>query len=277
MALPASGLITLRDIGFEAAIAQPYTLTKLYGKMGAPASGLIRLTDFYGKSNAFTLTISTSVASPDIHQLARNAGWGGTGPLIVNFSCPYVNSLRLDGSKTFPGGLALNIMSGCLFGGTVNGGTAFYTRVLVSVSSVGTMAGGGGRGGVGQDMYFRYGGDPTNYIGNGGTGGNGQGFANTSALSPSAAAVGNGGLSAVYPGDVLGGQTKPWCKGGRGGTGGNWGQQGAQGSLGYVDGSYSSGGGWNAPTVGAPAGLYVDGNSFVTWGAVGTRLGGSAN
>lgn len=54
MALPTSGLITLAQIGFEAGITQPYTLAKLYGKMGAPTAGYISLTHFYGKSNAFT-------------------------------------------------------------------------------------------------------------------------------------------------------------------------------------------------------------------------------
>lgn len=282
MALPSSGLITLGLIGFEAAIPQPYTLTKLLGKMGAPASGLIRLSDFYGKSNAFTLTISAPVANPDIHQLARNAGWGGSGPLIVNFNCPYVNSLRLDGSKTFPGGLALNIMAGCLVGGVVNGGTALYTRVPVSVYGAGTLAGGGGKGGSGRGYFADQAGVPpssgTRAYGDGGTGGGGQGFANTSSLAIYAATAGSAGVYAVYQGDVIGG-TQSWARGCPGGDGGSWGLQGSSGSTsgGGYGGYYLSAGINSEAGGGDLGGLYVDGNSFVTWGALGSRLGRAAN
>ena len=272
MALPASGLITLAQIGFEAGITQPYTLTKLYGKMGAPASGFLSLTHFYGKSNAFTLNITTSVASPDIHALAIAAGWNGSGPLIVNFNCPYVNSLRLDGSKTFPGGLVLNIAAGCLIGGVINGGTAIYTRVPVTINNAGTIAGGGSKGGTGQQTYVRYSTDPTFVVGQGGQGGSGQGFNTTSTLVIGAAGYGFSGNTANYTGDVVG--AAPWASGGTGGAGGNWGNAGATGvSDGSWGGNYSSAGEYSAATVGAAAGLYIDGNAFVVWGTTGTRLG----
>ena len=272
MALPTSGLITLAQIGFEAGITQPYTLTKLYGKMGAPTAGYISLTHFYGKSNAFTLNIATSVASPDIHALAIAAGWNGTGPLIVNFNCPYVNSLRLDGSKTFPGGLVLNIASGCLIGGVINGGTAIYTRVPVTIYNNGTIAGGGGKGGTGNWTFARYSNDPTNVNGPPGAGGNGQGFANTSATSVTAAQLGFYGTTAYFSGDTVG--AAPWASGGTGGNGGNWGIAGAVGqSNGDWGGNYSAGGVATPATAGAVAGLYIDGSNFASWGSIGTRLG----
>ena len=272
MALPTSGLITLAQIGFEAGITQPYTLAKLYGKMGAPASGFLSLTHFYGKSNAFTLNITTSVASPDIHALAIAAGWNGSGPLIVNFNCPYVNSLRLDGSKTFPGGLVLNIASGCLIGGVINGGTAIYTRVPVTIYNNGTIAGGGGKGGTGNWTFARYSNDPTNVNGPPGAGGNGQGFANTSATSVTAAQLGFYGTTAYYSGDTVG--AAPWASGGTGGNGGNWGIAGAVGqSNGDWGGNYSAGGVATPATAGAVAGLYIDGSNFASWGSIGNRLG----
>ena len=275
MALPASGLITLAQIGFEAGITQPYTLTKLYGKMGAPTAGYISLTHFYGKSNAFTLNIATSVASPDIHALAIAAGWNGTGPLIVNFNCPYVNSLRLDGSKTFAGGLVLNIASGCLIGGVINGGTAIYTRVPVTIYNNGTIAGGGGKGGTGNWTFARYSTDPTNVNGPPGAGGNGQGFASTSATSVTAAKPGFSGTTATYSGDTVG--PAPWASGGTGGNGGNWGIAGATGqSNGDWGGNFSAGGVATPATAGAVAGLYIDGSSFASFGNTGTRLGRSA-
>ena len=278
MALPASGLITLAQIGFEAGITQPYTLTKLYGKMGAPASGFLSLTHFYGKSNAFTLNIATSVANPDIHALAIAAGWNGTGPLIVNFNCPYVNSLRLDGSKTFPGGLALNIMSGCLVGGVVNSGTALYTRVPVSVYGGGTLAGGGGAGGGGGTAWYRWDSTSSAVTAYGGNGGAGQGFPTNAAITPVAATSGGAGRFEQYSGDMIGGQTASWAKGGGGGVGGNWGGKGAWGEIGYANkGSGNSAGSSGGSGEGDLGGLYVDGNSFVTWGALGSRLGRAAN
>lgn len=278
MALPTSGLITLAQIGFEAGITQPYTLTKLYGKMGAPASGLIRLSDFYGKSNAFTLNITTSVAGPDIHQLALNAGWNGTGPLIVNFNCPYVNSLRLDGSKTFASGLVLNIASGCLIGGVINGGTAIYTRVPVTIYNNGTIAGGGGKGGKGCGYYADQAGvapsSGTRAYGYGGDGGQGQGFINTSSTIIGSAFSGAAGVYAVYQGDVIGG-TQSWARGCTGGWGGNWGSQGGTGSSsgGGYGGYYSSAGIYTEAGTGEPAGFYIDGNSQVSWGNKGTVMG----
>lgn len=272
MALPASGLITLAQIGFEAGITQPYTLTKLYGKMGAPASGLIRLSDFYGKSNAFTLNIATSVASPAIHALAIAAGWNGTGPLIVNFNCPYVNSLRLDGSKTFAGGLVLNIASGCLIGGVINGGTAIYTRVPVTIYNNGTIAGGGGKGGTGNSTYVRYSTDPQFVVGGGGQGGSGQGFNTTSTLVIGGAGYGFSGSTSTYIGDVIG--VSPWASGGTGGDGGTWGVAGGVGrSNGSVGGNYSASGEYSPVTAGGLAGLYIDGNSQVSWGNKGTING----
>lgn len=275
MALPSSGPISLLQIATEFGGSAPHSLNEYYGKAaGIPASGTISLANFYGKSNTFTLNITTSVASPNIHALAISAGWSGTSSLIVNFNCPLVNSLRLDGSKTFPGGLALNISASCRIGGVINSGTAFYTRVAVTVNNSGIISGGGGKGGDGQRPYVRYSTDPTNVIGGAGAGAAGQGFASTASLTVNAAGFGFSGSTSTYSGEVIG--TAPWATGGVGGNGGAWGTAGATGSAGTYGGNYSTSGIWTAATAGTAAGLYVDGNSFVTWTAIGTRVGGVA-
>lgn len=273
MAIPESGLLTMQMLATEYGIAMPCTFTQLYGKPGIPSSGKITFADFYNKANTFTLNITTSVANPDVHQLALTAGWSGTSPLIVNFNCPHVNSLRLDGSKTFPAGLTLNIASGCLIGGVINSGTAIYTRIPMTINNSGTIAGGGGKGGTGQTTYYRYRSDPLFYRGEGGIGGNGQGFANTSTTTITAAAVGANGTKNTYSGDVVGGDTAPWAEGGKGGNGGTWGVSGQSGLSGTYGGSYTDAGVWTPAAAGSTAGKYVDGNSYITWGTLGTRLG----
>ena len=273
MALPTTGLITLEMVCKEFGKPLPYTMSQLYGAMpGVPTSGMISLMHFYGVANTFTLTISNSIASPAIHQLALNAGWNGTAPLLVIFACPMVNSIRLDSTKTFPGGLTLQINAGCFVGGVINSGTAIFTTVPVSINNMGTIAGGGGKGGTGNWTFARYSNDPTNVNGPPGAGGNGQGFANTSATSVTAAQLGFYGTTAYYSGDTVG--AAPWASGGTGGNGGNWGIAGAVGqSNGDWGGNYSAGGVATPATAGAVAGLYIYGNSQVTWINKGTVMG----
>ncbi len=276
MALPSSGLMTLTMAATEYSIAAPHMLTKLYGKPGLPAAGLIRLSDLYAKANIFTLTITQSVASPDIHQLALSAGWNGAGPLAVMFNCPYVNTLRFDGNKAFPGGLTITIASICLVGGVINSGTAIYTRVPLTIYNYGTVAGGGGQGGRGQQLWVKYRVTDGTTTGHSGTMGNGQGFANAAATTPTAASPGGAGTLNRYNGELVGGHIAPWAEGGGGGRGGDWGDSGGAGFGGSIGGNYVANGVDWYSDGGSLAGLYIDGASLVTWGATGTRLGRSA-
>ncbi|UBB16128.1 hypothetical protein [Comamonas odontotermitis] len=288
MALPSTGLITLRAIGAEFGTAQPVTFTKLYGKAaGIPASGYIGFTHFYGKSNAFVLNISASVAQPNIRSLATAAGWNGSAPLIVNITAPLINSLDL-GSTAFAGGITLNVSAGTRIGGvgaSMSGGAgiggnpgsfAFKTRVPVTINNQGIISGGGGSGSAGDGRFVDY--NTTRTISDDGYGGSGQGFASFSGLTVNGQGFGLSATRREHPGAVLGGQTKPWAIGGKGGDGGTWGLAGNVGS-GITDygGSYSATGiSIRAAPAGA-AGPAVDGNSFVTWAAPGTRLGGLIN
>ena len=81
-----------------------------------------------------------------------------------------------------------------------------------------------------------------------------------------------------YDGGSFGGGGE-WAQayGGEGGTGGDWGLGGNSGGFSSVSGvgGYVSGGANPGPN-GQLAGYYIDGNSYVTWLATGTRLGRSA-
>ena len=83
--------------------------------------------------------------------------------------------------------------------------------------------------------------------------------------------LGNPGFVTTYIGDVIG--VSPWAEGGAGGNGGNWGVAGGVGNPGYKGGNYSTSGIWTPAGTGSPAGLYIDGSSFASWGSIGNRLG----
>lgn len=95
MTLPASGTITLEQIADEFSLAHNSVFpTDFYGKGGAPASGALAFSDFYGRSAA--LDISASPASL--------YGYGSSspvyaGPTVVSVSGgtpPYTYSWALS-------------------------------------------------------------------------------------------------------------------------------------------------------------------------------------
>ena len=61
MALQGSGPISLLDVATEFGGAAPHSINEYYGRApGIPASGVIALSDFYGKANEVTLRIYPS-------------------------------------------------------------------------------------------------------------------------------------------------------------------------------------------------------------------------
>lgn len=233
----------------------------------------------------------TSTVNPNIPALATAAGWLGTMQKIRIVSTGQVNTLDIPAGTLNGADITLDLSAASFIGGTFNGGTALKTRVSIKVRNLGTLAGGGGKGGDGgtNNVQFR----SPDYIpavgwGNGGSGGAGQGFASGS-LSIVAASSGAAGTSGgrVYGYSASGGGSfgggVPWAQafGGNGGAGAGWGSNGAAGAgtsiskspipagSSYVDGNYTG-------AAGQLAGLYIDGNSYVTWLATGTRLGRSA-
>ena len=118
--------------------------------------------------------------------------------------------------------------------------------------------------------------------GYGGAGGDGQGFGESNltiyARRFGAAGTSTGVIYGTRDGGGFGGGGE-WAQayGGEGGTGGDWGQAGGPGGSASTSGygGYVSGGA-NLGSAGQLAGYYIDGNSYVTWLATGTRLGRSA-
>ena len=217
---------------------------------------------FGGDPNApFTLNIVANVANPNIPTLATNAGWNGKAPLVVNITAALVSSLNFPSNWSFPGGVTLKISSSTLVGGVASGGTAIITRVPLKIENFGAIYGGGGPGGNGQGVYA-VSTDGYQFFANGGAGGRGQGFESTSSVNVLPALAGAQGESIYYLGAN--------ANGGKGGDGGGWGQYGASGGYGSWN---PSGGNWYAAGAGQPPGAYIDGNSYVTWLANGTRAG----
>ena len=221
----------------------------------------------------FVLNIVSSVANPNIRQLAIDAGWNTTSKVKVNITAPLINTINLPAGTSFPGGLEIVISANTRVGGTANGGSAFITRIPVSIRNLGIMSGGGGGGGQGQTciVYYNQNGVAAGY---GGVGGLGQGFSSSTSLSIVGPYSGESGSYQQYSGPIYGGERSPWAQGGPGGSGGSWGSSGGHGGSGSIGGSYGpSPPYFYDPTPGDGAGRYIDGNSYVTWLATGTRHG----
>lgn len=134
------------------------------------------------------------------------------------------------------------------------GGNAIKTDMPLTVTNLGTIAGGGGGGGGGNGYA-----PDGSYGAQGGNGGGGAGDVATGSATLTVGANGTGGE--IAPGGPF--------KAGDGGKGGNLGVAGNAGEdkPANFDGSNP------APGAGGAAGNYIVGNAFVTWAATGTRLG----
>lgn len=226
------------------------------------------------------ITIAASVRSPDIRALALSAGWAGYEPIICTINAGVdVATLSIANIPD----RCLTIINRGRIGGTAgiyNGtaaGTGLYTRTRISIdNSAGTIFGGGGAGGRGEEGYVRDKNTPAyNATGYSGDGGNGAGFNASGAVKFLAAAGGTFGTLASYdyPGNSY---ATVW--GGDGGAGGAMGAAGTPGGYGGISnawGNYSSS--FYYRTDGSPAGNYADGASYITWLAVGSRLGPAIN
>lgn len=296
MALPSSGQITLNQVNVELGNSGTAEISMgsaaVRGLFGI-ASGEIEMSDGYGKSNTFTLTISSNSTNVNLRTLAVNNGWDqSTEAEITIASGVYCyatstgeNGMTINGS--WPGGVTL-INNGFIAGRGGNGGTgrsinpfpspgtyggsggssggrALNVGSPVSINNQGTIGGGGGGGGGGgAEVSGGY--SPHRFWQGGGGGGgrsNGSGGAGggptswgTSPGSPGSA----GSLSAAGAGGGGGGQQGNPSVGAKGGDGGNY---GASGNSGSHSGAHGGGG----------AGAAINGNSYITWIANGTKLG----
>lgn len=266
MALNASGPISLggatagQSIAVElggAGTSQISLNDATVRTLAGVASGAITMpTNFYGKANAFTATISTNQTNLNLATWATSNGWNGSSAASITIAAGvyiYATSTANAGLTTgnFPGGLTI-INNGYILGmggnggvGTsnavagTNGGNALSLGVSCSITNNSYIAGGGG-GGASVGL---------NYAGTGG-GGGGAG----------------GGTGGYYTGTPS-----------SGGTGGNPGNSGANGGFGTTgvatNGSGGAGGGRILPGTGGSRGTY---SPAVVAGGGGSGGGGGA-
>lgn len=255
------------------------------------SSGAISLSNFYGKSNEFAFTISTSQSNVNLRTAAVNAGWNQSSRLVctissgVTISSTSTGSYALTINGSFPGGVQLN-NAGTILGRGGAGGTSDYAlysyngrpgdsagpallvQSAVSINNTGRISGGGGGGGttvgvfdsyyVGKTQMFQ------DYAGGGGGGGIGNGPGGGAALNSSAGTAGT--LTAAGSGGLY---TRINGQQGISASGGSYGSAGGSGTNPFG----VSGPGCCTPGAGGAAGAAVVGNSNITWIAFGTRNG----
>jgi hypothetical protein len=269
------------------------------------ASGAISLSNFYGKANTYTYTMTSNTLNGNLRTLVVNSGWNQSTNVTANINSgvyAYANSTAQRGlviNGSFPNGVTLN-NSGFIIGMGGNGGNANYAcngspgaagglallvQSPVSVNNTGTIGGGGGGGGGGGAGYV------SQNWGGGGGGGGRTGLTNTSGGAggginppspcpcggppiPCSGAVGGSGGAGTVSGGGGGGAGGGVAfygggnGGGPGGSGGGWGANGGGGSPGRYVSFPTPGGG------GGAAGAATSGSaSFITWIATGTRNG----
>jgi hypothetical protein len=272
---------------------------------GVPSGAITMPTDFYGKSNAFSLNITSDQVNASLRSLAISAGWNQTTNLVATISSGvyvYSNSTGTPGltvSGSFPGGVSL-INNGYITGmggdgsaganatggnasNGASGGLALSVSSAISITNNNIIAGGGGGGGGGGSLSEQGGGGKAPYYPSygwaGGGGGGGQtglsnssggsaGGGNFSQRSRNPAPGGSGTNSSAGSGGQGGAAPNSSYYAGAGGSGGSWGSAGARGQDAR---SYSYN--WT-PGNGGSAGAAVTGNSNITWVNTGTRYGG---
>ena len=255
---------------------------------GVPSGTITMPTNFYGKSNQYTYTISSNQTNFCMRAGAVSAGWNGSSALAVTINSGVIISSNSTGTPamtitgSFPGGVTVT-NNGTIVGmGGAGGrgafinyysassgsaaGTAVKVLSAVTFNNVGTIAGGGGGGGGGSSSSNAYG-----QRANGGGGGGGR------SSNAENCSGGSGG-----------GSCRPFCVSpGSAGCAGTYSSAGGGGGGGFVctegssasGGSGGSGGGWGAVGGSAAAGGGSGGNAtcgagtYITWTGTGTRYG----
>lgn len=261
--------------------ANKFVLEDVLSAAGVSASSLNSVVILIG---AGVRVFSDDIAVPAFRS-------GDIGQLLVRI----INNGAIYG-KGGTGGTGGNVVSDSAAPGAAggDGGTALcVTSGRFLVFNNGTIAGGGGGGGGGGGArgVLNYGAFPSLAVaGAGGGGGAGSGAkgtkgsasANVYNYSGNDGADGalttpgiwvNAGASDAPLAHISGGGANLYVGNGDGGSGGLPGQPGVAGSRGYAYGNPTSGERWGSGGAGGAAGKAVEGNSFITWLATGTRLG----
>lgn len=235
------------------------------------------------------LVVSASTTNYNLKSAAIAAGWDGVTPLEL--TCTIAAGVAVGSSSTgnaafdtgsgWPSGSILKLINnGYIVGKGGNGGgsagkhspssdayhyaesgqpggPALLAQNAITVENYGVIGGGGGGGGGGgsESLY--------SWSNNGGGGGGGAGYTPGSGgvnwQWDGTVTAGNGGTGGLTNGGAggTGGSSNP---GNTGGNGGGLGQSGGSGT-----GSYAAGG--------ASPGAATIGNAYITWAAIGSRLG----
>lgn len=279
------------------------------GNSAVPASGAINIGGFYNAANraALAFTIASDTQNYNLYTQASGSPSyvAGTTDLTltinsgVNVGSSSTGAYALSVPSQFTSGDTISIVNngtvisaggaGGLGAYTGDGfsapqaqstpgspaGNALYVQYATTITNNGTVASGGGGGG-GAGIYWTPG-SPPGHGGGGGGGGagysGGSGGAGRKANVPPAFGfvAGNPGS----PGTLTAGGAGGYGAGGptppTGAKGGNGGGRGASGGAGASH-PYPPGIGAGKP--GGVTGNYLVGDSFVTWAATGTRIGG---
>lgn len=233
MALPASGAISISQVNTELGAASTTTrglgdsaVRSLFGV----ASGAISMSNGYGKSSAFNVTITSNQANLNLRTWALANGWNGStvatitvGAGVYIYSTSTANAgLTIDG--TWPGGLTL-INNGYIMG---KGGDGPNATVRC-----GGLAGAAGGPAISLGVSCTI--TNNSYIGGGGGSGSSYGYPSVA----SGTAGGGGGAGGGKGGDGYNSTSALFA----GGAGGGAGSNGADGSGTSTTASSSAGGG----------------------------------
>ena len=288
------------ELGRAATATSSLNESALRTLAGVP-SGAISLSNFYGKSNAFAFTISTSASNIDLRAAAVTAGWNQNSLLIatiaggVTISSSSTGSPALTISGLFPSGVQL-VNDGVVVGRGGNGGnggvvsfpsagsggsgggagTGLSVSSPIQITNNGTIAGGGGGGGGGGTRTYAGRGGVGRAGGGGGGGigvstGGASGGSGSGATPRPAAQAGTPGTLTTAGGGGAGssGPGSPGSFGGTGGSGGGYGSAGSPGTPATALQAVAIG----PPGGGGAAGPATQGNSNITWLVTGNRFG----
>lgn len=216
---------------------------------------------------------------PDILALAQAAGWVGTPQKIRIVNNALVNTLSIPSSLAGADITLVNAAGARIGGSTWTRSTALTLRAATKIENLGTISGCGGPGGPGATAWISRvaNGVSQSATGSGGGGGEGQGFTYGINITPSGNIYGYSGTTGTLGatgsfGGGSSGRGSASATGGSGGTGGSWGRAGSSGGAGSISGDYDTGS-VGTPGADIPPGYYIDGASYATWLATGTRLG----
>jgi hypothetical protein len=304
MTTPATGALKFSDINTELGLGsttQNSMSAALTRTLAGVASGAIRFSDLRGKSSVFSFNIGAG-NNINLRSAAIAAGWNQVSAVIANVlagitigsASTGAYALTIDGS--FPNGVRLN-NAGVIIGrggdggagGNVSytlvgplfykpgspggaGGPAILASVSVSINNTGVIyGGGGGGGGSGGCNRPSLSGIGYAYVSGGGGGGGRGGSAG--GLAGTGSNILPGGFAGTA-GTVSSAGTGGACTYTRLSStvnfvgGGNGGDAGATGTTPGASLDVQNAGG-----AGGAAGVYLAGNTNVTWVATGTRAG----